>query len=286
MTTAPLPAALSYEVFVSDGLQRAGDQRMPDGAPLFSSPLSSTLVSGAVDAILVDPPLTSAQTDRVGDWIEQSGRRLTHIYATHGHGDHWYGAAQLVERFPGVVVYATEGSIRLMRQQAVEGRAQLWEKIFPGQIGDTTVLARPIPAEGFRLEGNVVRAYEVGHTDTDDTTVLHVPSIGLVVAGDTLYNDVHPYLLESGDGGLDAWLDAIDTIEALAPRNVVAGHKNRERADTPAIIEETRQYLRDARGLLARKPSPREYFDRMMELHGDRLNPGPLWYGALGLLGS
>ncbi|MEU2872103.1 MBL fold metallo-hydrolase [Streptomyces olivoreticuli] len=282
MTT---PTPLSYEVFVSDGTPRAGDQRMPNGDPIVSSPLSSTLIHGERDAVLVDPPMTREQTEKVGDWIERSGKRLAYIYATHGHGDHWFGAAQLVERFPGATVYATEGTIRLMRRQATEGREQLWDKVFPGLIGDTTVLARPIPGQGFLLEGNVLKAYEAGHTDTDDTTFLHVPSIGLVVAGDIAYNGVHPYILEGGDGGLAAWLEAIDRIAALQPRAVVAGHKNKDRADDPAILEETRQYLRDAQRLLAEKPAPRDFFDRMMRLHGDRLNPGPLWYGALGLLG-
>ncbi|MEU3752883.1 MBL fold metallo-hydrolase [Streptomyces olivoreticuli] len=282
MTT---PTPLSYEVFVSDGTPRAGDQRMPNGDPIVSSPLSSTLIHGERDAVLVDPPMTREQTEKVGDWIERSGKRLAYIYATHGHGDHWFGAAQLVERFPGATVYATEGTIRLMRRQATEGREQLWDKVFPGLIGDTTVLARPVPDQGFLLEGNVLKAYEAGHTDTDDTTFLHVPSIGLVVAGDIVYNGVHPYILEGGDGGLAAWLEAIDRIAALRPRAVVAGHKDKNRADDPAILEETRQYLRDAQRLLAEKSAPREFFDRMMRLHGDRLNPGPLWYGALGLLG-
>jgi hypothetical protein len=32
------------------------------------------------------------------------------------------------------------------------------------------VLAQPIRAGGFELEGNQLHAIEVGHTDTDDTT--------------------------------------------------------------------------------------------------------------------
>ena len=66
-------------------------------------------------------------------------------------------------------------------------------------------------------------AVEVGHTDTDDTTVLHVPSIGLVVAGDVAYNGVHQYLLETAGGGLRAWLAALDLVADLKPRAVVAG---------------------------------------------------------------
>jgi hypothetical protein len=125
---------------------------------------------------------------------------------------------------------------------------------------------------------------EVGHTDTDDTTVLHVPSIGLVVAGDVAYNGVHQYLLESAHGGVEAWLAALDKVAALQPRAVVAGHKNKDLPDDPAILVQTREYLLNARRLLAEKLSPQEYFDEMIALYPDRLNVGPVWYTAVALL--
>ncbi len=34
------------------------------------------------------------------DWIASTGKNLTTIYATHGHGDHFFGASILLERFP------------------------------------------------------------------------------------------------------------------------------------------------------------------------------------------
>jgi glyoxylase-like metal-dependent hydrolase (beta-lactamase superfamily II) len=282
--TASTPGSLAYEVLVQEGTPRAGGERLPNGEGLVSSPLTSTLIFGDDDAVLVDPPLTIEQTERVGDWIERSGKRLAYIYATHGHGDHWFGTADLVKRFPGVAVYATAGTIEVMHKQATEGREQLWDKRFPGLIPDTPVLAQPIPAEGFLLEGNLLEAVEVGHTDTDKTTVLHVPSIGLVVAGDVVYNGVHQYILEGGDGGLQEWLQALDRVAALKPRSVVAGHKNKDLPDDPAAIEETRRYLLDAIRLLGQNPTAREYFDQMTALYPERLNPGPVWYGALGLL--
>ncbi|WP_406434372.1 hypothetical protein [Streptomyces sp. NBC_01589] len=157
------------------------------------------------------------------------------------------------------------------------GREELWDKRFPGLIPDAPVLAEPVPAEGFLLAGNLIEAVEVGHTDTDKTTVLHVPSIGLVVAGDVVYNGVHQYILEGGDGGLQEWLLALDRVAALQPRSVVAGHKNKDLPDAPATIEETRQYLLDAIRLLGQNPTAREYFDQMTTLYPDRLNPGLVW---------
>ncbi|MDX2702337.1 MBL fold metallo-hydrolase [Streptomyces sp. PA03-6a] len=275
---------LRYDTFVCDGLRRAQGPRLPDGSPIFSSPLTSTLVLGDAEAVLVDPPFTREQVRGVGDWIERSGRRLTYVYATHGHGDHWFGTDLLLRRFPGAVPYATEGTIELMHRQATEGRRARWDVDFPGLIPDSPVVYRVVPADGFTLEGHPLRVVETGHTDTDDTTVLHVPSTGLVVAGDVAYNGVHQYLRESAGGGIDKWLAAIGTVLALHPRAVVAGHKDKALPDDPVILRQTRDYLLDAQRLLADEPRPRTFYDRMLQLHPDRLNPGPVWYSALALL--
>ena len=275
---------LRYEVLVNDGLRRQRDQRLPDGSPIVSSPVASTLIYGQRDAVLVDPPFTYEQVSRVGDWIEASGKHLTAVYATHGHGDHWFGTALLQQRFPHAVAYATNGTIEMMHHQGTSGRAQLWDVDFPGLIPPSPVNYRTIPVDGIELEDHRLLAVEVGHTDTDDTTVLHVPSIGLVVAGDVAYNGVHQYLLESSHGGIDAWLAALDKVAALQPRAVVAGHKNKDLPDDPAILDQTRGYLLDARRLLAEKPTPQVYFDKMIALYPDRLNVGPVWYTAVALL--
>jgi glyoxylase-like metal-dependent hydrolase (beta-lactamase superfamily II) len=276
-------AELHYEVLVHDGVRRNRPQRLPDGSPIVSSPLATTLIFGERDAVLVDPPFTREQVQRVGDWVERSGKRLAYIYATHGHGDHWFGTDLLMRRFPEAVPFATAGTIRMMHEQATEGRKQ-WDRDFPGLIPESPVVYQVIPGDGFELEDHPIVAIETGHTDTDDTTVLHVPSIGLVVAGDVAYNGVHQYLLESAGGGIEAWLKAIDTVAALRPTAVIAGHKNRDLPDDPAILEQTRHYLLNARRLLAEKPKPREFYDQMLDLYPDRLNAGPVWYGALGLL--
>jgi glyoxylase-like metal-dependent hydrolase (beta-lactamase superfamily II) len=278
-------APLSYKVFVSDGVQRGATDRLPNGDPIVSPPISSTLIYGATDAVLVDPPLTRDQTTLVGAWIAQSGKRLKYIYSTHGHGDHWAGTAELVKRFPGVTVYATPGTILRMHKWATDGRVK-WDKELPGQIPETPVLAQPIPKNEFLLEGNVLRAIEAGHSDTDDSTVLYAPSIGLVVAGDVAYNGVHQYLVEGGNGGLEEWLKAIDRVEALNPKAVVAGHKNKNLPDTPDVLEQTRQYLLDAQKLLSSKPTPLEFYNQMIALHPDRIAPGSLWSSALVLLGK
>jgi len=109
---------------------------------------------------------------------------------------------------------------------------------------------------------------------------LHVPSIGLIVGGDTVYNGIHPYLGETDTQSRLEWISTLDKLDALKPKAVVAGHKVPENDDDPRIIAETRQYLRDFNRLNASTASARELYDAMLELYPDRINPGSLWGAA------
>jgi glyoxylase-like metal-dependent hydrolase (beta-lactamase superfamily II) len=171
-----------------------------------------------------------------------------------------------------------------MEHEATVGREKLWDAIFPGLIPASPLIAEAVPADGFEIEGHRLVPIELGHTDTDDTTALWVPSLELVVAGDSVYNGVHQMLLESSEEGFASWLAALDTIAALKPKFVVAGHKAPGAADDPASIEETRAYLKYAQHLLATVSSPEEYYNAIMRRYPFRMNPGPAWYGAVGLL--
>lgn len=100
------------------------------------------------------------------------------------------------------------------------------------------------------LEGHTVHIVEVGHSDTDDTSVVHVPDLDLIVAGDVIYNGVHLYLAESANGGLSKWRAAVEIVESLKPRLIVSGHKNPTLDDSAdRVIPETREYLATAEEL-------------------------------------
>jgi glyoxylase-like metal-dependent hydrolase (beta-lactamase superfamily II) len=163
--------------------------------------------------------------------------------------------------------------------------AAFWESRFPGQIQRDVAAAQPLSDRRFELEGNDLVAVEVGHTDTDDSTVLHVPSIGLVVAGDVVYNDVHLYLAESDHGKRMEWIRALDIIEALHPRAVVAGHKRAGRADDPTVIDETRSYIREFDRMAEKTSTAIELYEQMLSLYPNRVNPGALWSSARALKG-
>lgn len=277
---------LQYDVKVS-GLLPAAGEPMPNGERPHWSPLSHTLIHGPSEAVLVDPPITVAQTAALGDWIAARGKRLAYIYITHWHADHWLGTGELAARFPGVTVYASRATVRRITESTPAGvPAPLWGSLFPGQLPPEPVplLAQPVPDDGFTVDGHPLLSVEAGHSDTDDTTVLHAPSIGLVAAGDVVYNNVHQYLAETPDGGLEGWHRALDVVAALSPAYVVAGHKDAKRDDTPGNIAETRRYLDESARLLTARPSRGEFFRTVLERYPDRVNPFTVWLNATRLL--
>jgi glyoxylase-like metal-dependent hydrolase (beta-lactamase superfamily II) len=274
---------LNWNVFVTPGVPTATSDLPPGTKQQMWSPISSTLIYGKRDAVLVDAFITVEQADALVRWVAASGKNLTTIYATHGHGDHFFGIGALLDRFPNARAVATPDVVKVMRQQASpQSLASFWNPFFPGQISDHLVIAEELTENVMDLEGHDLVVVPLGHTDTDYTTCLHVPSIGLVVAGDAAYSGVHLYLAESNPQTRREWIAALDTIEALKPRAVIAGHKRPGNDDSPKIIEETRQYIRDFDRVAGTTTTAGELYDKMLELYPDRVNPGALWLSARG----
>src|SRR5262245_45049236 len=279
---APRAGVLHWEVFVTPGIPIVTRDKPPGVRETLFQAMASTLIYGVRDAVLVDAFMTVNQANALADWVAARGKNLTTIYITHGHGDHWFGVGTLLERFPKAKAVATPNAVKVMRQNASpEALEGVWKAGFPGQIPDRLVIADELEGNVIDLEGHQMVAVELGHTDTDYTTCLNVPSIGLVVAGDAAYNDVHLYLAESNAQTRREWIAALDKIESLNPRAVVASHKRPESDDDPRIIEQTRQYIRDFDRLTDTTTTAQELYDRMLELYPNRVNPGwALWRSA------
>ncbi|MCJ1388076.1 hypothetical protein MMC18_000920 [Xylographa bjoerkii] len=214
------------------------------------SPISITLIHSATEAVLVDAPISNSQTVSLIAWIRATipNQRLTTLYITHGHGDHFFGIPLLRAAFPGLRVVATASTIEHIQETLTPAELGNWEYLFPNQIpaqdNDTTFLEALPPNLTFELDGHELRAIELGETDTWNTTVLHVPALGLVVAGDAVYGHYYQYLGDSNTTALqDQWLAALDKVAALEPRAIVPGHMIPDEGYGIGHLHTTRTYL-------------------------------------------
>jgi len=274
-------SSLTVNVYIAPMRPFVGAPAQGPGDEPMWSPMSSTLIAGAEEAILVDTLVTVDQVDALADWVRGFGKRITGVYITHGHSDHWIGLARIQEHFPEARGIATPEVIARAQFEATNpGLVAYWQNSFPGELPATTVLPEALEGPEFELEGQALRAVSVGQGDCENSTVLHVPSARAVVGGDVVYNGVHMMTAETDETSRNAWLASLDAVAALNPEIVVAGHQHVGAPNSPEAIGATQQYLRDFSRTVIEQDSVADIVAAMLELHGDRDNPRVLWHSA------
>lgn len=139
------------------------------------SPMSSTLIHGERDAVLVDTLVTFDQVDTLADWIDRFDKNLTAIYITHGHSDHWIGLSRLLERFPKARGLARpEVHARAVFEATHPGLSAYWQSIFPGEVPQTPVLPDRFEETSIDLEGHELDIVDIGQGDTEHSTIVQV----------------------------------------------------------------------------------------------------------------
>jgi glyoxylase-like metal-dependent hydrolase (beta-lactamase superfamily II) len=266
--TAPVASnTLNVNVFTAPGKTMVGERPKPFGEAFGFDPITSTLIFGDFDAVLVDAMGTVAEAEALAAWIALHNRNLETIYITHAHFDHFYGLSILLDRFPRARAIATPEAVNAMQMSFTPTVERLARRLFPGQVATKLVPPEPYEHDTFTLEGNELCIIKQGRTDSPDSTSLYVPTIGLVVAGDVVYNQCRMYVGDTTPESRKNWIAALDRLAALNPKTVVAGHKKPGAPDSPSTIQETKRYLEDFDRLQKTAKSDRELFDQMTELY-------------------
>jgi glyoxylase-like metal-dependent hydrolase (beta-lactamase superfamily II) len=261
-------STLSYDVFVAPEKPFVAPPPAVGDSPAWD-PTTSTLIFGDRDAVLVDPLMTMREATALTDWVALHDRQLTTIYITHGHGDHYLGLPVVLDRFPDARVVASPRTAQHMQRQDSQPQDDALRERFPGQIAGPVPVPEPLDRPEFELEGSAIEVIETGHTDTVDTTSLHVPDLGLIVSGDVAYNHCHMYVGATTPGSRAEWIAALDRLAALNPTAVVSGHKDPTQGNPPTVLAESRGYLEYYGQLRDAALPDQELFDAMVDRYPD-----------------
>lgn len=210
--------------------------------------VDSTLILGKTEAILVDAQFRRGDALKLADQIASTGHNLKAIFITHPDDDHYAGLAVLHARFPQAHVYMTPAALDEFQRTVADSLAGM-KKRFPAEAPDSLPTPEALPDGGLAVDGQsieVVRDLQGDYMEKAANSFLWIPSLRAVIAGDLVFNGVHPWLAGSTAKIRADWRHSLRRIQALHPRIVVAGHKRTpEMPDSPAALAFMNQYLKD-----------------------------------------
>jgi glyoxylase-like metal-dependent hydrolase (beta-lactamase superfamily II) len=205
--------------------------------------VSSTLVSGARDAVLINAQFSTVDAQRLVELVRASGKRLTTIFISHGDPDFYFGLVTLVEAFPEARVLATPQTIAYIRKSG-EGKLKYWGPILGAGAPSRVVIPEPLVGDTIELEGEQLHIVGLDGP-TPDRSFVWIPSARTVTGGIPVFGDEYVWMADTQSAQSQAdWLATLDRIEALQPETVVPGHFKPGAPLTLASVRFTRDYIR------------------------------------------
>ena len=244
--------------------------------------VTSTLISGERDVILVDAQFSTREAQELVERIQASGKNLTTIFISHGDPDFYFGLDTLTHAFPKAKVLATAETIAYI-QKSREPKLAYWGPILKDTAPARTVVPHALQGDHLMLEGQ--RLELVGHDPKH--TSLWVPSIKAVVGGVLTYANIHPWIADAQTPqARQNWLKSLDELEALQPKTLVPGHFMGQAKLNLDDLRFTRNYLNDLEAALPKAKNSQALIEVMKAKYPDLLDASSLELSAKVLKGE
>lgn len=211
---------------------------------------NAALIMGERDAVLVDPPFTKADAHRVAALVLDSGKRLTHVFVTHDHPDHFFSMDVLQEAFPDAEIVAHPTVVADI-WRSLPFKVRRWSPMLGSNGPAYPGAPRAMTSDTIMLEGHELKVIGPMQGDHVHSTALWAPGIRALFPGDIVYNEMFLWFGEHGPAEIAAWGEALARLAALQPEIVVAGHNRPGLPNDASGIEFSRRYIAAWPGLVA-----------------------------------
>jgi glyoxylase-like metal-dependent hydrolase (beta-lactamase superfamily II) len=236
--------------------------------------VTSTIVSGERDAVLIDAQFTRNDAQRLAERIKAAGKNLTTVYVTHGHPDHYWGFTTLFEQFPRAR-FVTAPEIVTVIDETLDAKVAQWKPVYGDEVPDVPIKPKALDGDSIDLEGNELSIIHLGQGDVHSSTVVWLPLLSTIVAGDVAYNGIHVWLAEDSSEQRLNWIENLERLAEMNPTAVIAGHKVPGTNDDGrrVLLRETRDYIASFHSAIGQSPGAQDLMKIMTEKYKDRALP-------------
>lgn len=228
-------------------------------------PVSSSLVTGDTEAILVDAQFGVGDGKALVEIIRASGKTLTTIYISGGDPDYYFGLEPVVEAFPNAKVLASSSVVDHI-QKTKDGKLAYWGRILGAQAPTKIIVPNVSDETRLVLEGKTIEVREIN----THQAYLWVPSIKTALGGVLVSSGIHLWTADSQTKtARSEWIAALKRLTALNPLKVIPGHYLGEMPAGDKAVLFTRDYLKTYEKLLGKKPDSDQLIEALKKAYPD-----------------
>jgi len=197
----------------------------------------------------------STRSDVGGRTVDKNQRRqssatnkrhkkpLSIIYLTHEHAEHFLGLEVFRDAYPGARIIANSAVVDRINKVYQE-KIEKWKKTLGSGATSHVVAISKYDAGFIEFEGSRIEILKKFQGDTDENTMLWLPEQRTLIAGDTVFNDMHVYTAETDSNARKNWSNTLKKIRELKPSVVIPGHsKVGAPLDATTAVDFTENYL-------------------------------------------
>jgi glyoxylase-like metal-dependent hydrolase (beta-lactamase superfamily II) len=207
-------------------------------------PVSSVLVTGEKDAVLIDAQFARPQAEQLVQKIRNSGKHLTTIYISHGDPDYYFGLQTLTEAFPHAKVLASPHTVAHIEKTMTDKLAYWGPRMGEG-APQRLIVPQVLHGDTLTLEGHALEVVGLDGAQPERTFVW-IPSIKAVVGGVVLSNNIHVWMADTQSReSHQHWLTTLNNIRKLEPATLVPGHYLPGKLAAINAAEFTAEYIKN-----------------------------------------
>ncbi|MGO3455239.1 MAG: MBL fold metallo-hydrolase [Marinomonadaceae bacterium] len=229
-------------------------------------PVSSVLISGPTEAILVDAQFQRNDAQSLVELIKKSGKKLTTIYISHGDPDYYFGLDVITEAYPHAKVLASAKTQAYIKASMAPKKAY-WGPILKENAPQKLVVPDVLKGDTLMVDGEKVNIVGLNGHDPKHTFVW-IPSIKTMLGGVVVFSNMHVFLADTQTPeSRQNWYKTLDVIEQLHPTTVIPGHMLGDKPMTIQSVNFTRKYIQDFEASAQSSTNSNELIDKMKAIY-------------------
>ncbi len=184
-------------------------------------PVSSTIIYGEKEAILVDAQFQKQYAEELVREIKALNKKLTLVYVSYVDPDYYFGLDVIHKNFPEAKIVSTAQTAYLI-SASKDAKMAVWKDQLKTDAPSEIIVPEAISSI-LDLEGAQIEIKQ--RADDPEHSFLWIPSLKTILGGVSVSIGSHIWMADTqSPAAISKWIREIDDMKALKPLRVIPSH--------------------------------------------------------------